>query len=289
MLRFAFLITLCFCFVLEGTETQVLDESLSKQPWSYFGPLSQHYVAGRKEKPEAVYTILKAYVNPNSTILDLGSGTGISTRQICKNGFKNIIGVDRDPLMIKEANASNNKNCSIKYIQADISNELPFPDEQFDVVTASSAFHWFANPSSIREVARILKPHGYYFIIGSKSRQKDTQNLDYLKVNVMRILEESSLPPKPIKHSLPPAEALEKQGFKIIVETTVPYVHYYTKQEYLSRIQSRSYWNLVRESQREQVLRKIEQYLDTVLDEDGKIKKEGIVSVVLGQKVADTK
>jgi ubiquinone/menaquinone biosynthesis C-methylase UbiE len=279
--------TLSFFLTVEGA--QVSDEPLSKQPWSQFGPLSQHYVHGRKEKPDAVYAILKKYVSLNATILDLGSGTGISTRQLCKNGFKNVIGVDRDPLMIKEARAANTKDCSIKYIQADVTNELPFPDEQFDVVTASSAFHWFANSSSIREVARILKPHGYYFVIGSKSRLEDDKGLDPIKAHIRHILEEAGVPPKPKKEAVPPAEALEKEGFKIIVETTVPYVHYYTKYEYLERIQSHSYWNLVKESQRDFLLRKIEHYLDTVVDEKGQIKHEGNVSVVLAQKGSQTK
>lgn len=282
MQRMACWMTLSFFLTLGGA--QASDEALSKQPWSQFGPLSQHYVNGRKEKPDAVYTILKKYVSLNATILDLGSGTGISTRQLCKNGFKNVIGVDRDPLMIKEARAANTKDCSIKYIQADVSNELPFPDEQFDVVSASSAFHWFANPSSVREVARILKPHGYYFIIGSKSRFESDKVLDPIKASIRRILEEAGVPPKPKREAIPPAAALEKEGFKIIVETTVPYVQYYTKQEYLERIQSHSYWNLVKESQRDFLLRKIEHYLDTVVDEKGQIKHEGNVSVVLAQK-----
>ncbi len=286
MLRIACLITLSLCLTLQGT--QVSDEPLSRHPWSQFGPLSQHYVVGRREKPDTVYKILQKYIDPNATILDLGSGTGISTRQLCKNGFKNVIGVDRDPLMIKEARAANTKNCSIRYIQADVANELPFADEEFDVVTASSAFHWFANPSSIREVARILKPQGYYFVIGSKSRLEPA-SVDPVLSNIKRILEESGVPPKPKKEVVPPALALEKEGFKIIVETTVPYVNYYTKQEYLERIQSHSYWNLVKESQREPILRKIDHYLNKVKDEEGRITQEGTVSVVLAQKVKNMK
>lgn len=288
MQKIVYLMTLSFCMALEGT--QVSDEPLSKQPWSQFGPLSQHYVIGRKEKPEGVFTILKKYVNPNTvTILDLGSGTGISTRQLCKNGFKHVIGVDRDPLMIKEARAANNKDCSIKYIQADVANELPFADEEFDVVSASSAFHWFANSSSIKEVARILKPQGYYFVIGSKSRLEADKTQDPIKTHIIKLLETFGVPPNPKKEQIPPADALEKEGFNIIVETTVPYEHEYTKQEYLERIQSHSYWNLVKESQRDPILRKIDQYLDTVTDGQGKIKHKGTVSVVLAQKVDSTK
>ncbi len=284
MHQFACLMALCFGYAVEGAQS--LDEPLCKQPCSQFGPLSKYYVLGRKEKPDAVYAILKSYVTPSAYILDLGSGTGISTRQLHKNGFKNVIGVDRDVLMIKEARAANNQACSIKYIQADIAMGLPFSDEQFDVVTAASAFHWFSNSSSIHEVARILKPHGYYFVIGGKARYQTSHKPNPLRENIERIMEESGVQ-KMKKQASPVPDVLEEHGFKIIVDATFPYVHYYTKQEYLNRVQSRSSWNLVKESQRPTLLKKIEQYLDTVVDKEGRIKQEGSFSVILAQKVKE--
>lgn len=283
MRQLSFLMIFCFCFELLGTQSQRIDEPLSKQSWSQFGPLSQHYVLGRREKPDAAYIILKSYISPSSNVLDLGCGTGISTRQLFKNGFKNVIGVDRDLLMIKEAQAANNKASPIKYIQADVGWGLPFADEQFDVVTAASAFHWFSNPSSIKEVARILKPNGYYFVIGGKSRYPSLKP-DIIKENIEKIYKEFGvIKPRKVVDTI--GDVLEEQGFKTIVDATVPYVMYYTKQEYLHRIQSQSTWNLVKEAQRAPLLKKFEQYLDTVMDKQGLIKKEGSVTVTLAQKV----
>lgn len=285
MQKIACLMVLYLCVVVEKSHAQSIDEPLSRHSWSQFGPLSKHYVLGRKEKPDAVYAILKSYVNLNATILDLGSGTGISTRQLYKNGFKNVIGVDRDSLMIKEAHSENNKTCMIKYIQADIAMGLPFADDQFEVVTASSAFHWFANPSSIQEVARILKPQGYYFVIEAKGRYQQIVKPNPLKENIGRIMEEFNVPVK-IKRPVPPiADVLEEQGFKIIVDATVPHVNYYTKEEFLHLVQSKSRWNLVKDLQRIALLKRIDQYLDTVVDGQGRVKVEGSVSVVLAQKV----
>ena len=286
MQRFACLMILCACFTLEGGQVQSLDEPLCKQPWSKFGPLSKNYALGRKEKPDAVYAILKSYVGPNAMILDLGSGTGISTRQLYKSGFKNVIGVDRDPLMIKEAQMANNNTCSIKYIQGDVSMGLPFSDDQFDVVIAVSAFHWFANPSSIKEVARILKQQAYYFVIGSKSRYYRNLKPNPLKENIDRIKQEFgvSINFKKLTALIPIEDLLEEQGFKIIVDATVPYVAHYTKQEYLSQVQSHSNWNLVKESQRSALLKAIDQYLETIKDEQGRIRKEGSTTVILAQK-----
>jgi ubiquinone/menaquinone biosynthesis C-methylase UbiE len=281
MLKPILLIVLGLCFSLEGLFPS--DEPLCNSSWSNFGPLCKFYSAGRKEKPDAVYDVLKTYVKPDALILDLGSGTGISSRQLCKNGFKNVIGVDRDLLMIKEAEAANTPSCTIKYIRADVSQGLPFPDEEFQVVTASSAFHWFANPSSIKEVRRILKPHGYYFIISVKGRHT-SPSTEPIKVQIKKIFAEFGIPPKPNKYSLSSLENLQEGGFKIIADTLIPATTYYTKQEYLNHIQSLSNWNLVKEAQRETLLKKIGNYLDTVLDSQGQLKIQGTVTVIMAQK-----
>lgn len=290
MLRLGIFLCFGLCFCLEAEErAQCYDEPLCKQSWSNFGPLCKHYAAGRREKPDAVYEILKTHVKADATILDLGSGTGISSRQLCKHGFKYVIGVDRDPLMIKEAQAANSADCRIKYIRADISCGLPFPDEEFDVATASSAFHWFSNPSSIREVARILKTGGYYFVIGARGRKNKDNDLSVIKQNIKRIFKEAGVPPKPNKHAMSTASALEAQGFKIIVDAQIPFVQEYTKEEYLERIQSQTTWNLVKEAQREQILKKFDQYLESALNEQGKLLKDGKVSVILAQKNEKTR
>lgn len=274
---------LCLGIFVSLDAAQYYDEPLSDQCWSEFGPLCKHYVAGRREKPEAVYELLKGRVNPEAAILDLGSGTGISTRQLFKCGFKHVIGVDRDAMMIKEAQAVNCKDCTIKYIRADVSKGLPFPDEEFDVVTASSAFHWFSNPSSIQEVARILKSHGYYYVIGARGRTNPV-NEDAFKRSIRQIFEEEGIPPKPNKNAMSTASALEAQGFKIIVDEQIPYVEEYSKQEFLERIQSQTRWNLVKDSQRDQVLKKIDHYLDSVITDNGKLRQAGQVTVILAQK-----
>ncbi len=265
------------------------DEPLSHQPWSYFGPLSHYYVAGRKEKPREAFDILKTYVSCQAKILDLGCGTGISSRQLVKSGFKQVIGVDRDPLMLEKAEAANDPACSIKYLLGNVAEELPFPDGEFDVVTAVSAFHWFANSSSIREVARLLKPQGYYFIVGGMSN-KNKKVVNPIKQQIKLIIEEllgQPLPKKEINHVV---ERLESEGdFKVLINTSIPYHNEYTKEEYLNAIKSRSLWHFVKDSpQRELILKRINQYLDSVMDEEGKIREEGVIEVTLAQKVDRT-
>ena len=39
------------------------------------------------------------------------------------------------------------------------------PDESVDVVIAAQSFHWFANPSSLREIHRVLSTDGRFGMI----------------------------------------------------------------------------------------------------------------------------
>lgn len=271
------------CSMLEATNNK--DEPLSNQTWAQFGPLRHAYVAGRKEKPQEVFNILKSYVSLDAKILDLGAGTGISTRQLFKNGFKHVIGVDRDFLMLEEAQAANTRPFSIKYLQGDVGQGLPFPDAEFDVVTAFSAFHWFANPSSINEVKRLLKPGGYYFIVGTNGYSKDQKPENPLNAGIKKIIEEA------IGHNLPKKNAnslqeLENQGFKIVLNARIPYINQYTKEEYLESIQSHSYWNFIRNASpqvQQKALRAIERFANGFVDKNGYIKQEGTVAVILAQ------
>src|SRR5947199_389977 len=137
MQLFVYLTALCLCFIPEGA--QGIDEPLSKQSWSQFGPLSKHYILGRKEKPDAVYVI--------------------------------------------------------------------------------------------------LKHHGYYFVIRGRARYQPSKKPDRLKENIDRIMEEFGV--IKLRKKVPSiSDVLEEQGFKIIVDATVPYVQYYTKQEFLHHVQS---------------------------------------------------
>lgn len=86
--------------------------------------------------------------------LDLGSGTGIVTRRLSTK-VNTVIGVDISPEMINKASRDNND--IIEYQLMDAENLL-FPDEHFDLITARMVFHHIEHPAkAIREAFRVLK------------------------------------------------------------------------------------------------------------------------------------
>ncbi len=97
-------------------------------------------------------------------ILDVGCGTGrlLSSAQDRFPGSK-LVGVDAAIEMVKHAQTSNSTG-SIQFRQA-IAEELPFPDDCFDLVFSTMTFHHWQNQArGAAEVARVMTPGGRWLL-----------------------------------------------------------------------------------------------------------------------------
>ena len=94
-------------------------------------------------------------------ILDLGCGTGISTK-VWENAAEEIIGVEPSKEMIKIAKRKSN-NSQVKYLVG-YSNDIPLPSNSIDIVSCSQSFHWMEPKSSLKEINRVLKDNGILMI-----------------------------------------------------------------------------------------------------------------------------
>ncbi|XP_034995117.2 putative methyltransferase DDB_G0268948 isoform X1 [Zootoca vivipara] len=96
-------------------------------------------------------------VSPGQLAVDVGCGSGQSTRMLAKH-FEKVVGTDISEAQIEEARrAPHPPNVSYLVCPAE---ELPFEDGSVDLVTAFAAAHWFDGPRFLREVDRVLKPSG---------------------------------------------------------------------------------------------------------------------------------
>jgi len=109
-----------------------------------FGKLRNAYASGRKGYSKECMEYISSLVFEGVKVLDLGCGTGISTRQLADVGFS-VVGLDSDEKMLEKAKEENKKN--ISYINAEVS-KMPFDNEEFQVITAFGAFHWFRDQES---------------------------------------------------------------------------------------------------------------------------------------------
>ncbi|MDE5075409.1 MAG: class I SAM-dependent methyltransferase [Trichodesmium sp. St15_bin1_1] len=102
-------------------------------------------------------------INQNTQILDLCCGSGQTTNFLVKYS-QNVTGLDASPLSINRAK----KNVpSAKYVEG-FAEDMPFSNNQFDLVHTSAALHemnYEQLRQIIQEVYRILKPSGIFTFV----------------------------------------------------------------------------------------------------------------------------
>ena len=117
-------------------------------------------------RPEPPLEILRQslnYVNQAQgvTVVDIGCGTGISTR-IWKDYAEEIIGVEPSTEMLEKAKALTD-HPHIKY-HLGYANATNLPPQSADIITCSQSFHWMEPESTLKEIDRVLKDHGVLVI-----------------------------------------------------------------------------------------------------------------------------
>jgi SAM-dependent methyltransferase len=107
-------------------------------------------------------------INSGETVLDIGCGAGVDTFVAAKKVGPEgkVIGIDMTPEMLararKNLQETTLQNVSFHNASAE---DLPFPDESFDVVVSNGVFNLIPDKArALREVFRVLKPHGRMMI-----------------------------------------------------------------------------------------------------------------------------
>lgn len=119
---------------------------------------------GQYAQPRRVAEALTALgVDKNSTILDVGCGTGLSGEALKEAGFTLIDGCDFSPEMLEKASA---KSIYRNLFTADLNVGLPeIEDASCDVVTAVGVFSFgHVMPDACDDMLRVLKPNGIFVV-----------------------------------------------------------------------------------------------------------------------------
>jgi ubiquinone/menaquinone biosynthesis C-methylase UbiE len=92
-------------------------------------------------------------------VVDLGSGTGLSTR-VWAGRADEVVGVEASPEMCEQAERATVAE-NVRFVQA-YAQATGLPEAAADIVTCSQSFHWMEPTATLAEAARILRPGGVF-------------------------------------------------------------------------------------------------------------------------------
>ena len=131
-----------------------------------WGRTSEDYAKYRDIYPEKFYRRIldRGLCVRGQKVLDLGTGTGVLPRNLYRYGAS-WTGTDISPEQIRQARRlSEDAGMKIDF-QAVSAEEMDFPEESFDVITACQCFWYFDHERVMPELARILKQDGKLLIL----------------------------------------------------------------------------------------------------------------------------
>lgn len=103
------------------------------------------------------------YAPTTSKILDLGCGTGISSRLLNQAGY-DVVGTDISSLFLNEA--KNWENEKLRYQVCDVM-ELPYEDDSFDVICSNELIEHLPDvETALNEMVRIVRKGGRIILSG---------------------------------------------------------------------------------------------------------------------------
>jgi len=135
-----------------------------------FSTKAEVYAKARPRYPATVVAFLEnqGVLQPGCTIVDLGSGTGLSAQPFLEAGYP-VIGVEPNDPMRAEGDTFLGQYPRFHSVKG-ASEATSLPDHSVDVVIAAQAFHWFDLEKTRHEMQRILRPPGWFVAMWNHRR-----------------------------------------------------------------------------------------------------------------------
>lgn len=127
-----------------------------------FDGLAQRYDQFRPSYPTTAVDFIMARcgLEPGMRFIDIGCGTGISTRLFASRNLTGI-GIEPGDDMRRQAESIPGP---IVYRRG-TADATGLPEASAELVLAAQAFHWFASDAALREFRRLLVPNGWLALI----------------------------------------------------------------------------------------------------------------------------
>ena len=143
----------------------VMVSTLEMDPKKRFSKRAGYYSRYRPSYPDSLLRYLEHELcfSQASVVADVGSGTGMLSELLLKNGNR-VIGVEpnEDMRRIAEANLAKYKN--FRSISGS-AESTTLENGTVDFITAAQSFHWFNQEQTRAEFRRILRNRGWVVLI----------------------------------------------------------------------------------------------------------------------------
>ncbi len=126
-------------------------------------------IMDHEHTPIALWSLENMEVKEDDVTLDIGCGSGLNIKRLYEKSPKaKSYGVDYSSTSVRKSIMMNRKDVdegNIVVEEADVL-DMPFEDEQFNIITAfSTVFFWPDIINAFKEVKRVLKSGGKFFIV----------------------------------------------------------------------------------------------------------------------------
>lgn len=140
-----------------------------------FSKNSSTYHQSRPSYPTELidYIIFMSSLKRGASVLDVGCGTGASTKAFAERGF-HVVGVDVSKEMLGQAG----KTCAgldVEFIEASF-EQARLSEQGFDLIVSGQAFHWVDPKVGYSKASRLLKPAGWMALFWNLKKAGDPFN-----------------------------------------------------------------------------------------------------------------
>jgi SAM-dependent methyltransferase len=170
-------------------------------PTARFTGLANIYARCRPTYPSAAIDqiVSRGRLGPHSLVVDVGCGTGISSRLFSRRGIP-ILGIEPNSDMRRQAELeSAAPDALVPQYREGRAEVTGLANDVADVVLSAQAFHWFQCDIALREFHRILKPDGWVALMWNERDESDPFTAAYGAV--VRTVKDSAAVEGPRAHA----------------------------------------------------------------------------------------
>jgi SAM-dependent methyltransferase len=139
-----------------------------REPTERFSDRAEAYAKFRPGYPDDMLRFLETLVAPPAAVADVGSGTGILTRELLKSGY-DVWAVEPNEAMRTVAERTLAGCAAFRSVNG-TAEVTTLADRTIDLITCAQAFHWFDRVQTRSEFSRILKSNSWTALIWNERR-----------------------------------------------------------------------------------------------------------------------